>query len=69
MSKTSKMMNVRFSENQQLKISEISEITGQNASVVSRAAMHLGMLQIIALAAMEPEKAGELVVINDFRSK
>lgn len=64
-----KKINVRFSEVQQLQISDVSEVTGANFSDVARAAMYLGMLQIRALASTDTEKAAELVAINNFKAK
>ena len=42
---------------------------GTDASKVARAAMKLGLAQIQALAARDVDKAIDLVLINDARSK
>lgn len=64
-----KMLNVRFSDAQRLKIDDTSNAVDLDFSKVSRAAMRLGIQQIITLAAQDPEKAKELVLINDAMSK
>ena len=64
-----KTLGVKFSDTQALKIKDLSEVVGINASQLSRAAMLLGMNQIQALAARDLDKAIDLVLINDARSK
>ena len=63
------MLPVKFSDTQALKIKDIVEVVGIDNSKVSRAAMRLGIAQIQALAARDIEKAIDLVLINDARSK
>lgn len=64
-----KMLPVNFSATQTLKISDVVEMTGTTTSKVARAAMKLGLAQIEALAARDIDKAVDLVLINDARSK
>ena len=64
-----KMLPVKFSETQALKLKDIVEVTGIDNSKVARAALRLGLMQIQALAARDIEKAIDLVLINDVRSK
>jgi len=64
-----KMLNVRFSEAQKLKIDDASEVVDIDFSKIARAAMRLGMNQILALAANDLDKAKDLVLINDARAK
>tara|TARA_Y100000310_G_scaffold299240_1_gene333895 strand:- start:4 stop:201 length:198 start_codon:yes stop_codon:yes gene_type:complete len=64
-----KMLNVRFSDTQRLKIDDTAKSVELDFSKVSRAAMRLGIQQIITLAAQDPEKAKELVLINDAMAK
>ena len=64
-----KTLGVKFSDTQILKIKDISEIVGIDASKLSRAAMRLGLNQIQALSARDLDKAIDLVLINDARSK
>jgi hypothetical protein len=64
-----KTLGVKFSDTQILKIKDIAEIVGIDASKLSRAAMKLGLVQIQALAARDLDKAIDLVLINDARSK
>ena len=64
-----KTLGVKFSETQSLKIKDTSEVVSLLPSKVARAAMRLGLAQINALAARDVEKAIDLVLINDARSK
>jgi hypothetical protein len=64
-----KVLNVRFSDTQQLKIKDVSSVVDMDYSKVARAAMKLGLAQIQALAARDLDKAIDLVLINDARAK
>ena len=64
-----KMLPVKFSETQALRIKDVVDMIGIDNSKVARAAMKLGIAQIIALAARDVDKAKDLVLINDARSK
>ena len=63
------MLPVKFSEAQTLKIKDVVEVVGIDNSKVARAALRLGLMQIQALAARDVEKAIDLILINDARSK
>ena len=64
-----KTLGVKFSDTQVLKIKDVSEVVGIDASKLSRAAMRLGISQIETLASRDIDKAVDLVLINDARSK
>ncbi len=64
-----KTLGVKFSDTQVLRIKDTAETVGIDASKVSRAAMRLGLNQILALANKDLDKAIDLVLINDVRSK
>lgn len=64
-----KMLNVRFSDAQQLKIEDVVETIGVDFSKVSRAAMRIGIQEILASASVDKDRAKELVMINDALSK
>lgn len=64
-----KMLNVRFSDTQQLKIEDVVDTLGIDFSKISRAAMKLGIEEIVATAAVDPSRAKELVLVNDALSK
>ena len=64
-----KMLAVKFSETQALKLKDLVDVVGIDNSKVARAAMRLGLMQIQSLAARDVEKAKDLVLINDARSK
>ena len=64
-----KLLNVQFSEVQILKMKDAVDALEVTNSKIARAAMRLGMQQILALAARDVDKAKELVLINDAKSK
>jgi len=64
-----KMLPVKFSDTQMVKIKDVVEVVGIDTSKVARAALRLGLIQIQALAARDLDKAVDLVLINDVRSK
>lgn len=64
-----KMLPVKFSETQTLKIKDVVEVVNIDTSKVARAALRLGLIQIQALASRDVEKARDLVLVNDARSK
>ena len=64
-----KLLNVQFSEVQILKIKDAVVVLEVTNSKIARAAMRLGMQQILALASRDVDKAKELVLINDAKSK
>lgn len=64
-----KMLPVKFSDAQLLKIKDTVEVVGIDTSKVARAAMRLGLAQINAMASRDVDKAIDLVLINDVRSK
>ncbi len=64
-----KTLGVKFSDTQILRLKDVSGVVGVDASKVARAALRLGLNQITALSARDLEKAIDLVLINDVRSK
>jgi len=64
-----KVLPIKFSDTQALKIKDVVAVVGTDSSKVARAAMKLGLAQIQAMAARDVDKAIDLVLINDARSK
>ncbi len=64
-----KILNIRFSEVAHLIISDLVDMTKATNSEVARAALHIGLLEIRALAAVDVERAKEIVAINNLKSK
>ena len=64
-----KALPVKFSDTQSLKLKDMVEAVGLDNSKIARAALQLGLVQIQALAARDTEKARELVLISDAKSK
>jgi len=62
-------LNVRFGDTQELKIKDATEVLGLDASKVARAALRLGLNQILALASRDLEKAVDLTLINEVRAR
>lgn len=64
-----KMLPVKFSEDQAVKIKNIVDIIGLDSSKVARAAMLLGTEAILKAIDKDKEKVKELVLVNDAKSK
>ena len=64
-----KILPVKFSDTQVLKIEDIVSIVGIDKSKVARAALRLGLMQIATLTAKDVDKGIDLVLVNDARSK
>ena len=64
-----KSLGAKFSDTQLLKLKEVSGVVGIDASKLARAALRLGLNQVQALASRDLDKAVDLVLINDARSK
>ncbi len=64
-----KSLGAKFSDTQLLKLKDVSEVVGIDGSKISRAALRLGLNQIQSMASRDLDKAKELVLINDARSR
>jgi hypothetical protein len=64
-----KMLNVRFGDTQKLKIDDATEVLNIDASKVARAALRLGLDQILELASKDLDKAVDLTLINEVRAR
>lgn len=64
-----KSLGAKFSDTQLLKLKDVSGVVGIDGSKLARAALRLGLMQIQTLAARDLDKAKDLVLINDARSK
>jgi len=64
-----KSLGAKFSDTQLLKLKDMSGVVGIDGSKLARAALRLGLMQIQTLAARDLDKAKDLVLINDARSK
>lgn len=62
-------LNVRFGETQELKIKDAAEALGLDTSKVARAALRLGISQLLALASRDLDKAVDLALINELRAR
>ena len=62
-------LNVRFGDTQKLKIDDVSEVLGIDNSKVARAALRLGINQLLALASRDVDKAIDLALINEVRAR
>ncbi len=64
-----KVLPVKFSESLTLKLSEMSDEIGIDKSKLARAALRLGLIQVNNLSVRDMEKAIDLVLVSDARSK
>lgn len=64
-----KKLDVLFADNQRLKIQDAMDCIGVNRTDMARAAMELGLNQIIELAARKKDAAQELVVMTAYKAK
>lgn len=62
-------LNVRFGETQELKIKDAVDVLGIDASKIARAALRLGLTQLLALASRDIDKAIDLALINEVRAR
>lgn len=62
-------LNVRFSDVQKIRIDDVSISMDIDFSKVARAAMKLGIQQLITLGSVCPEKARNLILITDEKAK
>ena len=64
-----KKLNVRFGDTQELRLKDTSEVLNLDVSKVARAAMVLGINQLLALASRDVAKAVDLALINELRAR
>jgi|TARA_R110000850_G_scaffold29047_1_gene80459 hypothetical protein len=64
-----KKLNVRFGDTQELRLKDTSEVLNLDVSKVARAAMLLGINQLLALASRDVDKAVDLALINELRAR
>lgn len=64
-----KQLNVRFSDTQALKVSDISELLNMSSSDVARAAMYIGLNEIMALASKDTDRGIEFTSLNAVKAK
>lgn len=64
-----KVLPVKFSESLASKLNEVSDDIGIDKSKLARAALRLGLIQVNNLSVKDMEKAIDLVLVHDARSK
>ena len=64
-----KPLAIRFSETQRLKLDDISGVLGMSYSEVARAAMYIGLKEIIALSSVDVDRGLEFAAINSAKAK
>jgi len=62
-------INVRFGDTQKLKLDDIANSLGMGYSEVARAAMYIGLKEIIALAANDVDRGIEFTSLNAVKAK
>jgi len=64
-----KMLNVRFSESQQLKVDDIASLLGMSNSDIARAALYIGLNEIKAIASKDTDRGIEFASLNAVKAK
>lgn len=64
-----KQVGVLFGDSQPLRADDLSDAIGVNKSSVLRAALHLGLAKLEAIAARSPEEAKDLTVVEDAKCR
>jgi hypothetical protein len=62
-------LNVRFGDTQTLRLKDAVEVLGLDSSKIARAALKLGIEQLLALASRDIDKAIDLALINEVRAR
>ena len=64
-----KMLGVKFSESQLLKVSEISELLGMNKTDIARAALYIGVNEILSMSSKDLDRGIEFASLNAVKAK
>lgn len=64
-----KMLNVRFSESQNLKVDEIAKLLSMSNSDIARAALYIGLNEIKAIASKDTDRGIEFASLNAVKAK
>ena len=62
-------LNVRFGDTQKLKLDDVAGVLGINQSDVARAALYIGLKEILALASTNKDRGAEFTLLNALRAK
>lgn len=64
-----KMLNVRFSDAQQIKLDEIASYLGMSNSDIARAALFIGLNEIKSIANKDSDRGIEFASLNAVKAK
>ena len=64
-----KVLNVRFSDSQHLKLDDLSTLLGMTNSDVARAALYIGLNEILAIAGKDTDRGIEFASLNSVKAK
>lgn len=64
-----KMLNVRFSEAQQLVIDDVASTLNMTNSDIARAALYIGLNEIKAIASKDTDRGIEFASLNAVKAK
>ena len=64
-----KQLNVRFSEAQKLKLSDIASTLNMSDSEVARAALYIGLNEITSIASKNTDRGIEFTSLNAIKAK
>ena len=64
-----KQLNVRFSETQRLKLSDIATTLNMSDSDIARAALYIGLNEITSMASKDTDRGIEFASLNAVKAK
>lgn len=64
-----KQLNVRFSDTQRLKLSDIATTLNMNDSDIARAALYIGLNEITSMASKDTDRGIEFASLNAVKAK
>ena len=64
-----KVLNVRFSNSQHLKVDDISELLNMTNSDIARAALYIGLNEIMSIASKDTDRGIEFASLNAVKAK
>ena len=62
-------INIRFGDTQRLKLDDVANVLGMSYSEVARAALYIGLKEIMALSANDVDRGIEFTSLNAVKSK
>lgn len=64
-----KMLGVKFSDTQHLKLDDVAELLGMSKTDIARAALYIGLNEILAIASKDADRGIEFASLNAVKAK